>query len=71
MAEQHYRTEYRVCLEHKGQWFNKTFTAKEREPQDNFAITKEQAQKLAGKTGRVWQIDYTKTEIYKGIDALN
>lgn len=69
MAVQYSRTEYLVYLEHNGHWFNKTFTAKEREPQDNFAITKEQAQKLAGKTGRVWQIDYVKTEIYKGIDA--
>ena len=69
MAEQYSRTEYLVYLEHDGHWFNKTFTAKEREPENNFAITKEQAQKLAGKTGRVGQIDYTKIEIFKGVNA--
>jgi len=69
MTEQYSRTEYLVYLKHDGHWFNKTFAAKEREPQNNFAIIKEQAQKLAGQKGRVWQIDTTRTEIYKGTNA--
>ncbi len=58
------RVQYHIYTKVKGEWFNKQFNAKEIHTMDNFAITAEQAKKIAGKEGRVWKITTQAEQIY-------
>jgi len=59
------RVEYHIYTKVKNEWFDKSLKAKEYHPDDNFAITKERALALAGKTGRVWKIMTIVEQIYE------
>lgn len=60
------RVEYHVYTKIKDNWFDKRFPALEYNSIDNFAISKIDAFRLAGKYGRVWLIKTTSEQLYAG-----